>query len=1260
MNGNWHEKTATREQFCLNGEWDFHPLPGTSNEDWQAPPAPGEVDTYDWKMKARVPGTWNGYPWSYEGQCFEAADLGILSQCLRAWYKRRFFVPDDWAGREIGLEFGGVGYKAAVYINRQYVGTHVGGVTPFEMNVTRFANPGQVNEILVYNTTFRRDGTRPPEAPLVHGAISGMWGDVYLRAHARVFANNVFVKTSVRQRKITCVLEITNRDEVPHTVSIENKVIDIPSSKFQVPGSPATPNEEPQKWALTLPSRQITIPAGRMVKVDVEQPWPNPHYWSLEDPHLYYLSTWVTEDDKLIDDQTTRFGFREFWIDGRDFRLNGEIVRLRSFPFGLDDGPAQMRPEYMRGWFKLMKEQLGHNAIRFQWIFQSNVAVEIADEEGLLIEEGTGLVGGDQGARWNWPEANAQTKQEIAEWVRARRNHPSVVIWSTNNECWSMKDVKSVRDGDPEALGQYQWILGVGDWIREHDDTRVVTHHNLGDMFDWTQPYFEEYLEAGDLMGKADHYNLHYPREYRFVAEQAELAARWAREKHKPLIVGEFSGPQTMIPGNATDFVINGEEFVQGGVAEGKSSYYVFRRVVGAWRAAGVSGIYAWAPNLYCLKKALDNHEFKWDDLTTPSMKPRRVRYSWINPGWVQDVPLYRPDHTSRKANNRFWDLLADSLAPLLINLGGNYWEHNYLSGEKVTKRVSLVNDSAEAQEITWSWTLEESDRPAEGLFPDKVPRRLAGATQRVTLARAEIRECTFDLPLPQVTERQELLLRLQATNVGNGRRAVPRHLSSSDQLDITVYPAASVAPPRPALSEAEGFPQARVAIYDKVGKTAQVLQQAGLRCQPLRDLRELHRKRHDLLVLGSDSADSSLLATSIRDPLRGFVDAGGKVLVFEQGRETYPHLHLLFPGITTPRFTHTGPSYLACSYADVAAPGHPVFQGLKRGISLWKGEYGRVAEFHYPRPFGTSAKPLLFSGKWGTSLLEGVYGKGRYFLCQENLTTRYGVDPEATILMHNLLSYALSAGPPARVRAARVGEVGGLFEGFTAADLPRGFTADNITGNLSAADLTKYDVLVLGRETLTANSEVARNASKVLNFAAAGGMVFALAQNPQTFKASGLPGHVALREKSSQWIFKEKTASPLIWGVSAFDLAPFYAYYTPSGIRGLVNQWPHPKVSAEFYDWSPPWESLLLVSKEPDNWDIGLDKPVGGVFPTGGSALLQAPYGEGRIILCQLDLDTNCSALSRETLEDEEIDKIGPRLVADTLFTNLGLPVAR
>jgi len=29
INGNWHEQTATRERFCLNGEWDFHPIVGS-------------------------------------------------------------------------------------------------------------------------------------------------------------------------------------------------------------------------------------------------------------------------------------------------------------------------------------------------------------------------------------------------------------------------------------------------------------------------------------------------------------------------------------------------------------------------------------------------------------------------------------------------------------------------------------------------------------------------------------------------------------------------------------------------------------------------------------------------------------------------------------------------------------------------------------------------------------------------------------------------------------------------------------------------------------------------------------------------------------------------------------------------------------------------------------------------------------------------------------------------------------------------------
>ena len=99
MNGTWHEKTAARERFCLNGEWDFHPLPGERNHHWFAPPELGEVDGYEWKMKLRVPGVWMGGDWYHEYQFLNPDDAVRLRGSLRAWYKRQFFVPAEWAGK---------------------------------------------------------------------------------------------------------------------------------------------------------------------------------------------------------------------------------------------------------------------------------------------------------------------------------------------------------------------------------------------------------------------------------------------------------------------------------------------------------------------------------------------------------------------------------------------------------------------------------------------------------------------------------------------------------------------------------------------------------------------------------------------------------------------------------------------------------------------------------------------------------------------------------------------------------------------------------------------------------------------------------------------------------------------------------------------------------------------------------------------------------------------------------------------------------
>ena len=201
---------------------------------------------------------------------------------------------------------------------------------------------------------------------------------------------------------------------------------------------------------------------------------------------------------------------------------------------------------------------------------------------------------------------------------------------------------------------------------------------------------------------------------------------------------------------------------------------------------------------------------------------------------------------------------------------------------------------------------------------------------------------------------------------------------------------------------------------------------------------------------------------------------------------------------------------------------------------------------------------------------------------------------------------------------------------------------------------MSKYGVLILGRDTLVLDSEVAGGADKILKFVKAGGTLFALAQNPATFKADWLPGKIAVRDMNAQFILKEKTTDPLLWGLSAFDLTCYNAHDTAK-----LNIWPDSKIHAEYYGWSTAWSSLLFVSKDPENWDIGIAKPIGVMRPTGGSAMLIAKHGAGKIILCQLALDRACDGIDEEDFEDMEIVKLAPRLLADILLTNLGVATA-
>lgn len=108
----------------------------------------------------------------------------------------RFVVPTDWNGDRILLHFGAVDWKADVWVNGVSVGSHTGGYTPFEFDITSALKKG-ANDIRVRVWDPTDDGYQPrgkqvnrPEG-IWYTPVSGIWQTVWLEAVPQQYIKEV-------------------------------------------------------------------------------------------------------------------------------------------------------------------------------------------------------------------------------------------------------------------------------------------------------------------------------------------------------------------------------------------------------------------------------------------------------------------------------------------------------------------------------------------------------------------------------------------------------------------------------------------------------------------------------------------------------------------------------------------------------------------------------------------------------------------------------------------------------------------------------------------------------------------------------------------------------------------------------------------------------------------------------------------------------------------------------------------------------------
>ena len=362
----------------LCNDWEFTP-------EWSEAFAAGEAaDT----VPVRLPHTCRETPLHYASP----ADYEMV-----CGYRRYLSVPDAQSAPRVFLKFDGAAHQAQVYLNGILVGSHRGGYTAFELEITDAVRRGEENLLCVRLDT-REDPTLPPFGFVIdYLTYGGLYREAWLETSSQARISDLFVHTpDLTHAKISLTME-----QAELAASLRLSLLDL--------------NGRTLAEHTGAPVRDITMELADAAS------------WTTEHPNLYICQAELLDSRGMsLDTRQTRFGFRTACFRADGFYLNGEKIFLRglnrhqSFPYLGYAAPESLQREDAR----ILKQELSCNAVRTSHYPQSQHFLDACDELGLLVF--TELPGWQHIGDDAWKDQACATLEEM---IVQYRNHPSIILW---------------------------------------------------------------------------------------------------------------------------------------------------------------------------------------------------------------------------------------------------------------------------------------------------------------------------------------------------------------------------------------------------------------------------------------------------------------------------------------------------------------------------------------------------------------------------------------------------------------------------------------------------------------------------------------------------------------------------------------------------------------------------------------------------------------------------------------------------------------
>jgi len=382
-----------REAISLNGKWNVIIDPADAGAgSWAAiykdRQVQGKTDFVEYSFEngpvLDVPGDFNS----------QSPELNFFESSV--WYKKVIsFSPKP--NTRTFLHFGAVNYKSDVYLNGEYLGSHEGGFTPFQFEVTGKLKTGE-NGLIVRANNKRFPNGIPAVGYDWHN-YGGITRDVTLIQTPDTFVRDYFIqleKGSARNVAGWLRLDGPRREQTVHLRIPEagiNQTVRTDGDGFVRFSFPAT---------LEL--------------------------WSPANPKLYQVEV-AAETDRVEE----RIGFRTIEVKGKDILLNGKSIFLKGVSIH-EENPMRRARAYSESdalvlltWAK----ELGCNFVRLAHYPQNEHTVRLAEQMGFLLWEEVPVY---QGIDFADPKMQDKMEGMLREMIQRDKNRCAIALWSLSNE----------------------------------------------------------------------------------------------------------------------------------------------------------------------------------------------------------------------------------------------------------------------------------------------------------------------------------------------------------------------------------------------------------------------------------------------------------------------------------------------------------------------------------------------------------------------------------------------------------------------------------------------------------------------------------------------------------------------------------------------------------------------------------------------------------------------------------------------------------